>query len=966
MQFGKLPCIRQADARAGMHVRGVGAVEEVEDGFAVALPDEFPVVGNFDAEGVLVARQAEFDVRFAILDRVGQEVAHDLGDGLGIDPCHDGRVLGHIDEQHTSCRLDGGREAPVELLHELVDVGEARTQCDLAFLHLAEVEQLVHQQEQAVHIEAHHVEVVAHGRFELLLLRQQYIERCLDEGERRAYLMRHVGEEVDLRAVEFAFLLLPIVAHLLQHAFAAACTEEVDARPQQAQQKHGVDAPRPDGLIEGWADDDLEPCLVHLLLVLAVEGCQVQGVVARRQFGVRDAFAARQQVAPVGVEALQPVLQLVGFGGVEAGYHYAQGQRVFVRSQFDAVEVADRAVDHGLVVLRREAVVENPHVGDHGFGQTARAHQLIGVETYHAPDGACIDGAALGDEARTVVELVRRQAVAGRESADFGRRGIDAVEASVGGGPKGAVRILDQLIDHALGQGHRVEAVGDEGLGACVEAAEALLGVDPMGASRVLHCAIDHVAGDGARLVVAVQVLLPVLFTRLAHKEACRIGGGPEGAVAVLEEVIDEGPFQSGRHHEASASHVVFGHARHGAQVDFALSGAYDRKDAVAGQSRTVVAVVAAQLAAGVHVDDVQAVAERSHPQFVADAAEAVDVAEAVAGFHEGHLPRRGVEHVQSLVLGAYPDPSVGVLAYFAHTQTVPIAAVTSGIELLERAVRCVEVVHTAEVRPYPDATVAVGEDAVEGVVRQRIGVLSLVEIVLHLSCGDVEHVEAVLGAHPHVVVLEHDVAHEGAASLLVVAEHLAVLHRAWGDGAQSHLFGGDVEQTVPEGQSRHRAVGHRVAPVGAGVGFQAPQLVVRIEQTSAEGAHPDAVGAEGHAQDASSQLMAVIDQFQASVLRVEAVDALFIDAYPQRARRVALYLADGVGDARFALGDAAQGQQFLGHGVVAPQSHFRTYPDDAVLVLEEGAHEAAMCSVGSEGFAELVAVVDVHAVLRA
>ena len=343
-----------------------------------------------------------------------------------------------------------------------------------------------------------------------------------------------------------------------------------------------------------------------------------------------------------------------------------------------------------------------------------------------------------------------------------------------------------------------------------------------------------------------------------------------------------------------------------------------------------------------------------------------MDVVEAVAGFHKGHFSRRWVEGIQPLVLGAYPDAAVGILAYFAHTQTVPVAAVTPCIELLERTVRRVEVVHAAEVRPYPDASVTVGEDAVEGIVREGIGILSLMEIVLHLSCGDVEHVESVFGAHPHLVVLEHHVAHEGTPSLLVVAEHLAVLHRARGDGAQSHLLGGNIEQTMSESQARHRAVGHRVASVGAGVGLQASQFVVRIEQTSSEGAHPDAVRTEGHAQDASSQLVAVVHQFQLAVLRVEAVDALFIDANPQDARRVALNLADGMGDARFALRDAAQRQQFLGHGVVAPQSHLRTYPDDAVLVLEEGTHIAAMRSIGGEGLTELVAVVDVHAVLCA
>ena len=86
---------------------------------------------------------------------IGQQVAHHLGDGLLVD---DGRevLVGIFHREPFAALFEGGGEAHADILYQFVDILRGEVHHETLLLHLAEVEQLVHQFQQPVGIAVDH------------------------------------------------------------------------------------------------------------------------------------------------------------------------------------------------------------------------------------------------------------------------------------------------------------------------------------------------------------------------------------------------------------------------------------------------------------------------------------------------------------------------------------------------------------------------------------------------------------------------------------------------------------------------------------------------------------------------------------------------------------------------------------------------------------------------------------------
>ena len=163
-----------------------------------------------------------------VLIGIGEEVADNLGDGLAVDD--GGEVLvgvGHGEVLATI--LEGGCEALADGLDQLVDVLRSKVHHQALLLHLAEVEQLVDQFEQAVGIAVDDAQLVA--------LDLDFLKGSDDERHGCAYLVGNHGEEVQACLTHLLLLLLVQPLHLLLVAVLGPLQSEVDIIPDGADEQ---------------------------------------------------------------------------------------------------------------------------------------------------------------------------------------------------------------------------------------------------------------------------------------------------------------------------------------------------------------------------------------------------------------------------------------------------------------------------------------------------------------------------------------------------------------------------------------------------------------------------------------------------------------------------------------------------------------------------------------------------------
>lgn len=134
------------------------------------------------------------------LERVSDQVENDLFDQLRIE---EDRTLARIDLEREADALCGRRGAEVidSLREEPCEVDGAPVGFQLAGLRLAEVEKIVHENEEASGIPMHALEIFEEVRGQLRS-REYGLERTEDQGQRRPELVADVREEIGLELVD--------------------------------------------------------------------------------------------------------------------------------------------------------------------------------------------------------------------------------------------------------------------------------------------------------------------------------------------------------------------------------------------------------------------------------------------------------------------------------------------------------------------------------------------------------------------------------------------------------------------------------------------------------------------------------------------------------------------------------------------------------------------------------------------
>ena len=195
--------LHQCQADAGAFVAAatavLQAVEALEHARERILGNAHAGVGHLQPQAVAQRVDRNHDLACErVLERVGEQVEHDLLPHVAVDPGPDG--LGrHGHAQAEACALAGGAEAAREVGRQVGHVGLLVAGVDAAGLDAGEVEQGVHELVQPLAIALHDLQRLAHRRGRL---RDRLFQGAEHQRERRAELMAHVAEELGLRAVE--------------------------------------------------------------------------------------------------------------------------------------------------------------------------------------------------------------------------------------------------------------------------------------------------------------------------------------------------------------------------------------------------------------------------------------------------------------------------------------------------------------------------------------------------------------------------------------------------------------------------------------------------------------------------------------------------------------------------------------------------------------------------------------------
>ena len=700
MQAGQRAGEGEAEAGAFALAGGIpGLVEDFEDLLALLGRDHGAVAVHPQDGGLAVLGGLERDVDavFGVFEAVGHQVADDLLHGVAY--AHDlEAVLRQVHRQGDLLFAGVLGKRGADVAHDGGEVLLEEDGLDLVLLHLAQVEQLVGQRQEAVRVGLDRQQVLLRlGR--VFPGRDQLVQRHLDKGQRGADLVRDVGEEVDLGVVDLFLLLRLQLAQVAGPVAAALHLQFVEEDAQQRQEegqvadlgsgapqerRHDVEFQVPDG-VGGVRSED-----AHVESVASGAQARETDRVAAGPGGQDLACAAAERVV---------VVDLLEDGEIGGGETDGQ-QGGVVLPDADPL-----GVDRGAVRLMQAQgpifaggldVGDVERIAHHGF------LHLGGVERRQAAGAAHVDHAVARGQARAVGELRAHDLLAAVEMvADLSGLPVDAVDAPRGGDPEDAVFVFHHGAGHVgaqpVGAADGTEPqVGQIRLGIRIADAAAF-GGDPDAVLAVFEEGSDAVGGQSAVRRSGGQVLDGVAAA-VAAKQAVSVGPDPEIAPAVLEE------------------------------------GLYIAAVAPVGFEDVLLRVIDIQPAGG---SGIQA------PVPGEDAAAAGGGQVVVLA----DLDRPSVETIDSAAEGVDPQivPVDDQVLHVEPRDGLPgIAALPVGVQAVEPAVFGAE----------PDVAVRVVRDAVDdGTAHGACGRVGIVdhELIL-LVLPDIEPV--VVGAHPHVAGL--------------------------------------------------------------------------------------------------------------------------------------------------------------------------------------------------------------------
>ena len=432
----------QTDACSGAAARAVrlfGLIETVEYLVRLLGVDAASGVRNADHGFVALGGDAEGDGVFGlrVLDGVREEVVHHLLHLLLVVPHFE--AVGVFLEQEVDLLAVGVlHENQVVLVEEVHDVVRADLHLHVPLLLLAEVEQLGDELAQlyAVLVDAQYL-VVDGGR-EVLQLHQRLHLRD-DERERRAELVRDVGEEAQLRLVQGLYVLYVLLLVLERFAQLDSRLVGPDQIPEQDARHYEVDEVGERRPVVGRKHVYGEAHLRAERFFLAA-GLDKQVVGAGVQVGVRDDGLSARTV-PVVRESLQFVDDVVFVGGYVVGRGKLDAEHRLVGVQRDLLCVAQRRPrqDARIVAHFHLRPVHDQAREDDAVGLRGEV-QLQLVEGYHALRASEEYLAVVRGAKSILVDGCQREAVLHAVVSEPSRLLVEDGEPLVGGQDQLAAR----------------------------------------------------------------------------------------------------------------------------------------------------------------------------------------------------------------------------------------------------------------------------------------------------------------------------------------------------------------------------------------------------------------------------------------------------------------------------------------------------------------------------------------------
>ena len=241
--------------------------------------------------------ESDDDFAGGILHRISNKIHHRLHHLILVHEDHN-RFVGQLQLEVLVLHFRGVAELVVDLTKHLGNIGLATQKRDTAILLLLEVEQLVGDAEQVVH-------VATHSRGVTVLL--HLLQRQAHQRERRANFVDEVDEEPDFRLEGFLLLLLLELAHLLLVAAFQAALRAIVGVEDGGKGQQDVEEVGEIGAIPRWQNGDAQPCLKAFVGLPDLS--QAEHIVAGWQISI-GGLRRRCLVSPCAVEAFQHVLVL--------------------------------------------------------------------------------------------------------------------------------------------------------------------------------------------------------------------------------------------------------------------------------------------------------------------------------------------------------------------------------------------------------------------------------------------------------------------------------------------------------------------------------------------------------------------------------------------------------------------------------------------------------------------------------
>ena len=246
------------------------------------------------------------------------------------------------------------------------------------------------------------------------LLTYHRFQRREDEGERRAELMAHIGEEIQLQLVQLLRLL-----HTIFHASALKLQALALHHPAAIEiectaKKQDIDDKRPDREIERRRHVDLQFADLIIHRAIAIHHLHLQGIAARRKIGEGNLRTTHRSEEPLIAYSLHAIEETATCRNRHLAGSQLDGEGMILVAQGNFTAGIQRLLHHypALVLLAcRKGMVEEHQSAEERTDMRLPGLRHTRADDVHAIQTSYGDIATMQQTDRTIVELPLLQSV---------------------------------------------------------------------------------------------------------------------------------------------------------------------------------------------------------------------------------------------------------------------------------------------------------------------------------------------------------------------------------------------------------------------------------------------------------------------------------------------------------------------------------------------------------------------------